>query len=333
MTTPADLHLPTRESPYFGKRVVVFGASGFIGQWVSRRLVRQGADSWLIVRNRSSADSIFEMHDIQSRVLELDLLDRPSLRSRLREIRPSIVFNLAGYGVDHGECDQQIAYRINADLVAAICESLVEMRDNTGLGQAIVHAGSALEYGQVAGNLAEDAEANPTTLYGQSKLAGTVSLARCCKRFGVRGITVRLFTVYGPGEHPGRLLPSLLEAAKTRRPVPLTSGAQQRDFTYVEDVADGLLRLGLAACEPGMIINLARGRLTPVREFIEIAARELKIPRELLLFGAIPTRYEEMRHDSVTIDRLREFAAWSPPTGIPAGIRRTFEFQTLHKAV
>jgi nucleoside-diphosphate-sugar epimerase len=171
--------------------------------------------------------------------------------------------------------------------------------------------------------LREDGATQPTTVYGKSKLRGTQAVEECCPALGLRGLTARLFTVYGPGEHAGRLLPSLLEASRSRQPLDLTAGIQRRDFTYVEDVADGLLRLGLTTdVKPGVVVNLATGELVSVRNFIELAASILDIPRANLRFGAISTRLEEMEHDVISIERLRGLlAGWTPPTGIEEGIR------------
>ena len=77
----------------------------------------------------------------------------------------------------------------------------------------MIHVGSALEYGTARGNLNELTAPSPTTLYGRSKLAGTLRVCRAARRRGFRAVTARLFTVYGPGEQPGRLLPSLMAAA------------------------------------------------------------------------------------------------------------------------
>jgi nucleoside-diphosphate-sugar epimerase len=122
------------------------------------------------------------------------------------------------------------------------------------------------------------------------------------------------------------LLPSLAQAAESGLPVPLTAGMQRRDFTFVEDVADGLLRLGVAEVPPGAIVNLATGTLETVRRFIEIAAGVLPLAPEQLRFGAIPTREEEMEHAAVAVDRLRALTGWIPPTGIAEGVRRTWTF-------
>src|SRR5262249_10879150 len=151
-------------------------------------------------------------------------------------------------------------------------------------------------------------------------------LEQACKVQGLKGVTARLFTVYGPGEHQGRLLPSLLESARTGMPLQLTAGPQRRDFTYVEDVAEGLLRLGLVVAQPGAIVNLPTGQLTSVRCFVEQAASLLHISPDQLHFGALPTRLEEMVHSEVTHERLRRLIAWMPPTDIMTGVRRTVDF-------
>jgi UDP-glucose 4-epimerase len=255
--------------------------------------------------------------------MEANLSDVAILGEIYQRARPAITFNLAGYGVDPAERDQAISYRINATLVEAVCEAAARWRDPRWPGQHIVQTGSALEYGESEGDLREEGVARPTTLYGKSKLQGTQILAECCRTLGLRGLTARLFTVYGPGERAGRLLPVLIEASRTAQPVDLTEGTQRRDFTYVEDVAEGLLRLGLAAAEPGIVVNLATGRLLSVRTFVEAAAQVLGIPPAHLRFGVLPVRSEELRHDIISIDRLRGIVGWSPSTGIEEGIRRT----------
>jgi len=316
-------------SSYTGVRTVVLGASGFIGRWVARTLCKSGANVFLFVLDRAIAEPVFSEYSIAGQVIEIDLLQSNKVCQALQNIMPSIVFNLAGYGVNPIERNELIAYQVNADLVREICHWIAEFKDKKWSGQHLVHVGSALEYGNIHNNLAEDSEPNPTTLYGNSKLAGTKNVARYCPELGIRGLTARLFSVYGPGELPKRLLPSLLETASTEQPLPLTVGRQKRDFTYVEDIAEGLLRLGLSTALPGEIVNLATGVLTSVRDFIETAAKILHIPQEALLFGAIPTREGEMHHLPVNIQRLKSLLSWNPATNVPDGIRKTQEWMMI----
>jgi nucleoside-diphosphate-sugar epimerase len=311
---------------YRNLRVLVLGASGFIGRWVARSLYAVGANVFLNVRDQIASHKVFDQYGVFGEIIVSDLRDPVSVREVIHAVKPSIIFNLAGYGIDPTERDQDTAYLVNAELVNTIGEELANVRDPDWRRQDIIHVGSALEYGKIRGDLQEDSLANPTTLYGKTKLVGTKNLEKCCDLFGIKGLTARLFTVYGPGERPGRLLPSILKLEKNDGVLQLTSGEQKRDFTYVEDVADGLLRLGLTTGKNGRIVNLATGKLTSVREFVETAADVLRIPGEKLNFGALPTRPEEMHHDPVTIQRLKQFTGWVPPTNISTGVDKTKAF-------
>ena len=327
MTEPAN-----RDNPYQATKVIVMGASGFIGRWVARALCLRGAQVCLVVRDQAAGEKVFSEYDIQGDIFERDLLDHKSTRALFQQLKPSIVFNLAGYGVDPAEreCGEQTAYQTNVDLVQTLCESIAEYRNREWAGQDIVHVGSGFEYGGIGGNVTEDSIPAPTTIYAKSKLAGTQLFAHCCQAHGLKGVTARPFTLYGPGEHQGRLLPSLLETARTGKPLSMTAGTQKRDFTYVEDVAEGLLRLGLALTQPGQIVHLATGQLTSVRSFVETAARTLHIPDSQLEFGSLPIRRaEETPLSSVAIIRLQRLTGWVPPTGVAEGIRNTVEFENL----
>jgi len=311
---------------YAGSRALVLGATGFIGHWVSGLLAAAGAQVFLGARDPDAAAAA----GLAGELVVADLAVPGRATELVERVRPSIIFNLAGYGVDPSERDDGLARRLNVELPGELCRALAGNVATSGgdrLGPRLVHVGSGLEYGSAGGDFDEDTPARPTTMYARSKLAGTRQVAALCPGLGVRGLTARPFTVYGHGEHQGRLLPSLLRAARSGEPVELTTGDQRRDFTYVEDVAAGLLRLGLADVPPGAIVNLATGRLTRVREFCEVAAGILGIPDDRLRYGALPVRAEEMVHVEVSVARLRRLTGWAPSTGIAAGIARTRDLE------
>jgi UDP-glucose 4-epimerase len=305
--------------------VAVLGASGFIGRWVAQALVAGGARVALIVRDRARATPVFRRLGIAGHVEEVDLRAPDTVHALFRVIRPAITFNLVAYGTDPSHEDGTEAELVNGRLVGWITEAVATWRSAGWPGSALVHAGTALEYGQIGGDLAESSEPRPTTTYGRSKLAGTRALASCATRHALPAMVARLFTVYGPGERPGRLLPSLIEATRHGRALPLTAGTQRRDFTYVEDAAEGLLRLGAAPCRPGEAVNLATGALWSIREFAELAADILDIEREKLEFGKLPAGTWDTQHAAVNVERLRTLTGWVPPTGPAEGIRRTRE--------
>lgn len=311
-------------------RVVVLGAGGFIGRWVARRLTAEGAALWCAVRDPAKATHVFAQYHVVGTVAEVDVLSQSSLAHLLQEARPHVVFNLVGYGVDPSERDPAQSRAINVDLVRDLLELVPRYRSPEWTGAGLVHTGSALEYGDVGGELREDHVGQPTSDYGTTKLAGTQLITSLTGQTadGLRAVVARLFTVYGPGEHPGRLLPTLLEAAQGSGRVALTSGTQLRDFTYVEDVAEGLVRLAKHVSDSPAphLLNLATGKLASVRDFIISASHELGIAPERLGFGEVPQRPEEIPHATVTVDRLRSALGWIPSTQIREGVRATARF-------
>lgn len=309
--------IKSHRAAYRGRTVLVLGGGGFIGQHVVQMLSESGAEVHAVVRPGSPGPAATP----HTATLEADLSRRGAISQVISATRPAITFNLAGYGIDPAERNDDLAASINVELVDELVRACGRDADATWPGQHLVHVGSALEYGTAIGDLHEGTTARPNTLYGRTKLAGTTALTAAVSAGTLRGVTTRLFTVYGPGEHAGRLLPSLIAALRTRAALALTAGTQRRDFTYVGDVAEGLLRLGCLADTNIGVVNLATGRLTSVRHFAERAADVIGLPRDLLQFGPVATRPEEMDHDDVSIARLVTLSGWSPPTGIEEGVR------------
>lgn len=309
-----------------GVPVTVLGASGFVGRWVARVLCQHGAVLTLPVRDPAAAAPVFALWQIDGAVTRLDLADDDALAGTLADARPAVVFNLAGYGVDPDERDEAPAWRINGRLPGHLAALVADARDPSWSHVALVHTGTAAEYGAETGDLDEEGPVHPTTLYGKSKLAGTQGLSERAVELGLRAVTARLFTVYGPGEHDGRLLPTLLAARAHDEDISLTEGKQQRDFTYAEEVAQALLRLALSDADPGTIVNCATGALSTVRAFVETAADVLGLARTRLQFGAVETRAGEMEHAPVATRRLVELTGRGLRLHAEAGVRRTADF-------
>ncbi len=327
MIHPAANDMATVEAGYAGVPVLVLGGAGFIGSWVVRALSACGATVSVAARDAAGAAGALAREGIRARVVAADVSVAGTVNALVDTERPAVVFNLAVHGVDHSERDQAAMAAVNTRLVIDLCGRLATETAHGWQGVRLVQVGSALEYGPVSGGLSEDVPPYPTTEYGRSKLLATEHVTRVAAETGLPAVVARLFTVYGPGEHEGRLLPSLVSAARTGRRVSLTSGAQRRDFTYVEDAVEGLLRLGAGRISSGAVVNVATGRMTSVREFAETAASALHLEPDALEFGALPIRGEEMGHGEVDLSRLRGLTEWVPQTTIAEGIRRSLEWE------
>lgn len=328
--TKASMPAEEVAQAYRNRRVMVLGASGFVGRWVARALTDVGARLTLVVRTLESSRRLFDGMGIHGDIRQVDLRDGGAIQALFHDVRPCVTFNLAGYGVDRKERDPDESFSLNTELVRVLCRHAAEHAEKWN-GLTLVHAGSALEYGGASGDLHEGTTPAPTTVYGQSKLEGTLAVQRACSATPLRAVVARLFTVYGAGEHDGRLLPALLETAATRRALPLTAGHQLRDFTYVEDVATGLVLLGTIPAASGLVVNLATGKLLSVRDFALQTAQVLRLDRGLLGFEQLPAREEEMAHNPVNINRLTALTGWRPSSDIATGVEHTLAW--LEKGV
>jgi len=318
---------PGDPEPYRGTHVAVVGATGFIGRWVVRALARRGARLALVVRDEPAARALLADEGPSGEVWRVDGCDRRSVTAALDAARPAVVFNLAGYGSDPAERDQDRtrAQQLNADLVATVCDWSGRPRPADWPGCEVVHVGSVLERAA----LEPRASANPgtTALYSESKRAGTRIAVEAARASGLRIAVVRLCQVYGWGEAPGRLVPMLLAARRTTDPIRLSAGTQARDFTYVEDVADGLLRVGQTDVAPGTIVELGTGRMTTVRGFVETAAEVFGLAPGRLTFGAIETAHA-FSHPAVSTAELEHLTGWIARTSPREGLRRVLAYES-----
>ena len=121
--------MPKAPPDYAGVGAVVLGASGFIGRWVARALGAAGARLHLVVRDPTAAAPVFRRWGVRGEIVCADLARPGELAAVLGAIRPSITFNLAGYGVDRDERDVALAERINAALVEELIDAVAAARD------------------------------------------------------------------------------------------------------------------------------------------------------------------------------------------------------------
>lgn len=312
---------------YRNRSVLVTGASGFVGRWVCRLLSDAGANLWMVSRDPAKLEAVCREYQIVGQGVEADLFIPGEFSKVVNKCHPSITFNAAGYGIDPTERDAALRDRINSDLPGEIVRTLAfAPRDPTWHGQDLVHTGTAFEYGPLQGMIDESTVPQPSTPYGRSKLGAVKQVEQVCRDGTLRAILARLCTVYGPGEYAMRLLPTLLRAAADGVTIDLTEGKQKRDFTFVQDVAEGLLRLGTIDCAGCTTVNLCTGNLISVQHFIRTAQKALDLAPNQLRFGALPGRADEVHQGSLSTRHMQTLTGWVPNIDPPAGIARTRAF-------
>lgn len=289
-------------------RVLVTGASGFIGMPALEALAEKGHELHAASRTERGTDGV--------RWHRYDLLQAGAPAELIDAVRPERLLHLAWFA-EHGEFWTAPE---NREWVRASRE-LLEAFASTG-GQRAVVTGSCAEYDwSLEADLREgQTPLRPSTPYGQAKLEFSRAAEEIAARTGLSLGWARLFMPFGPGEHPDRLVASVARHVLAGEPAPCTTGAQVRDFIYVADVADALAALLDSQVEGP--VNIGSGEAIAVAELVRKVAAEAGDPG-LLRLGALPDRANDPPRLVADVTRLSDEVGWRAPIGVEQGIART----------
>jgi nucleoside-diphosphate-sugar epimerase len=295
-----------------GKRVLLTGASGFIGSHAIGSLRRRGFEVHAVgsrhIPNADAADAA-EWHRV-------DLLDPKASRAMVERLRPSHLLHLAWYA-EHG------LFWSSTENVRWVEASLGLLRAfNEAGGERAVMAGTCAEYDwTAAGRYIEGVTPlAPATLYGTCKHALHQVAEAWCAQVASQFAWGRIFLLYGPREHPARLVASVARAVLAGAPAPCSHGRQLRDFLHSADVADAFA--ALLDSQVCGAVNIGSGEAVGVAELVERVASSAGHP-ELVRLGELPPREGEPAELVADVGRLRKEVGWSPRMTLEQGIEQT----------
>lgn len=295
-------------------RVLLTGARGFIGQHCRKLLIADGWEVHAVASARDAGEESPGGHD-GTVWHTANLLDPEEMRRAVGRARASHLLHLAWYTVPgdlYGSAENQRWVTAGRELLAAVAEH--------GVRRAVV-AGSCAEYDWTGGHCSEaETPLAPATAYGRAKDELRQSFEHWATERGVSGAWARLFFLYGPGEHPDRLVPYVIRSLLTDQPALCTHGEQRRDYLYVVDAAEALVRL--LGSEVRGAINIASGTALPLEELIQAIATELERP-DLVRLGARPAPPHETPLIEADVERQTRELRWRPPSDLASGLERT----------
>jgi nucleoside-diphosphate-sugar epimerase len=302
------------------KRTLVTGGTGFVGASLARRLVRSGCDVHVLAHHE---DQTWRIDSIRKdiRVHTGDLCDRASVDRLVAEARPDWVFHCAVYGAYSWQESLDRMARTNVvgtlHLLEACREASVE---------SFVHTGTSSEYGYKDHPPREDEALEPNSGYAVTKASATMLVRWFAQESGMHLTTLRLYSVYGPYEDPGRLFPTLIRAGLAGLYPPLVHPDVARDFVSTDDVYRAyVLAASRERGEPGAVYNVGSGTQTTMREVVALAARLLQIPGEPV-WGSMPERRWDTNTWVADPRRIRLDLGWAPVDSLESGLSRMIEW-------
>ena len=313
-------------------RVLVTGASGFLGAHVAAALSTSGHDVIGTSRNPDGSPRIGRLLEFAAfRAMKFDLRhDDAALL--VGAVRPDAIVHCAAYGVDYREQDPIAASETNVTATVRLWSAAHLHGVPT-----FVHIGTCYEFGSAATALSETAALQPTGIYGCTKAAASLILRHLGREASPRLVVMRPFYMYGPGDGAHKLVPQVMRAIASGSDLELTAGDEVRDVLFVRDVAARIA--GVAVLDPARIpagseFNVCSGVGIKVRTLVESIAEVIGRPCNLR-FGARPSRVDTPSHVVGDASRWRAFcneigrADWLEITPLAEAARQTFaEYST-----
>jgi len=286
-------------------KILVTGASGYLGRYVLAALQGQG----------------HEVHAVstQAQVSQVgvsweqgDLLKAGQAGRLMERVKPEALIHLAWYA-KHGSFWTARENLTWADATAHLIEAF-----HRSDGRRLVSAGTCAEYDWSQGYCVEDrTTTSPHTLYGKCKDATRQFTQAYCEVNGLSYAWGRVFFPYGPGESPARLLPSVLQALQQGEPVRCSHGRQFRDFLHASDVAAALVHLAVGTDVSG-VFNISSGQPVRLGTVVELCASHFQRPAPIQ-FGAISVPADDPPMLVGSADKLAR-TDWRPQVTLEEGI-------------
>jgi nucleoside-diphosphate-sugar epimerase len=296
-------------------KAIVTGAGGFVGANLVRYLLADGHEPHAVVR---PAGNVWRLADVSGDApqVAVDLRDPVAVERVVRDLRPDVIFHLAAHGAYSWQKDLDAMLSVNVRATEAL---LVAARD---VGASLVHAGSSSEYGYQDHAPHENERVNPNSHYALTKVAATHLCRLAASTGDMQAVTLRLYSIYGPWEEPGRLMPTLVHRAAAGGWPPLVGPEIARDFVWVDDACDAFVRAGTTALgDRGAVINIASGIQTTLEGLVGTARRVLRVPVEPA-WGSMPARSWDTSIWVGDPGLAEQLLGWKASTTLGAGLER-----------
>ena len=294
-------------------KILLTGATGFIGSHIARALVRAGHEIHALVLPNDDLGRIRDILPslvmIQGDFLSLAFVSPPS--------RFDLCIHLAWYVVP----GKYLEAPENRDFLKASI-AFAEAIANAGCPR-FVATGTCFEYDTHLGLLSESSPTNPRSLYATCKLQLFHELQEHARKTGMEIAWPRFFYQYGPGEDPRRFVPVAINTLLRGDPFTVPPNEQTRDYLHVTDVASAVCAVACSRLTGA--VNIGSGDPVTVRQIASQIAESIGRP-ELIKVGTQPYAPEDSPRIIADNTRLREQTAWKRQYPLDAGLRQTIDW-------
>ena len=291
--------------------ILVVGGTGFIGYHLAKKSLTKG---WQVTSISSNPPKKIRYLS-KVKYIICDITKKNILKKSIKKSFDYVV-NLSGY-VDHS--NKKKTYKSHYLGCKNLTDIFLKKKP-----KAFVQIGSCIEYGNLKSPQKENNNFNPhliKSVYGKAKLLASMHLLNLFKKNNFPSIILRLYLAYGPKQDINRFLPIVIKSCIKNEKFPCSKGNQLRDFLYIDDVVNAILKSLTNKNARGQIINLGSGKPRIIKKIIEYIKKTLK--GGYPLFGKIKLRKDEILKVYPDINKAKNKINWKPKISFKKGLKVT----------
>ena len=288
--------------------ILIVGGTGFIGYHIAKISLKKG---WTVTSISSKAPKK-KRYLPKVKYLLCDITKKKALRRNIQK-QFKYVVNLGGY-VDHSNKEKTFQSHYIG------CKNLTEILLKKA-PKAFIQIGSSIEYGNAKSPQKENFRCNPKSVYGKAKLLASKHLLNLFKKQEFPSTVLRLYQAYGPRQDLNRFIPIIISGCIKNKQFPCSKGNQLRDFLYVDDVVNAILKSLTNKNARGQILNIGSGKPRKIKNIIDYIKRTSKggYPQ----FGRVKLRKDEILEVYPDIKKAKNKINWSPRISFKKGLKIT----------
>ena len=293
------------------KSILIVGGTGFIGYHLAKECLKKKWKVTSISLNKPKKTRFLQ----NVKYLFFDISKKNLIKKKLKSNFDYVV-NLGGH-VNHSEKIKTFQSHYNG------CVNLINFFEKSKI-ESFLQIGSCVEYGSRKSPQKEKYILNFENLkssYGKAKLKATKYLQRKANILNFRINVIRLYLVYGPRQDFNRLIPIVIKGCLKNERFPCSNGSQLRDFLYVGDAINAILKCLQSKQLNGQILNIGFGKPSSVKKVINKINMKIKYGKPQ--FGYIKMRKDEIRSLYPDISKAKKMINWVPTINFDKGINKT----------
>ena len=293
-------------------KILITGGTGFIGHHLSKRCIKLGWSVTSLSSNSPKPNKIIQ----GVKYIKVDIRDKKKLFKIKKDF--DYIVNLAGY-VDHSNKKKTLESHYIG------CKNLASLFLNKKI-KKFVQVGSSIEYGKSRSPQIENKKNSQSTfsVYGKAKLLSTKYLMAIYKKEKFPATVIRLYLVYGPKQDINRVIPITIKNALLDKKFNCSSGLQFRDFIYIDDVINAILKTLKNRKTNGEIINIGSNKPVRIKDLIIRICSLVGSGKPI--FGKIKLRKDEIKFLYPNINKANKILKWRPKISLNIGLKRTIKY-------